>query len=183
MFLNSDSMVQLLVHFTKSAILTLLFLITCLSSLLAQTPSSLASVVIGKWSLTRYTETFGGETYNRPIAGVIKYEPKIDTVYKALDQGDTVGTYEFNANQSFTLSSRSGHGITRTIGNWRIAESDSTVTLYNIQTFTVRGPLPKSDHTLDLELRSLGGLFLLLIHYDSGLNSTHQLYYKKQVSD
>jgi hypothetical protein len=157
-------------------VILLTFYFTCAC---AQTKSMRPDLLKGKWKLTRYTETFDGETYNRPIAGVKNYEPKIDSSYKEMNQGDTVSVYEFKSDNTYTLSAKNGFGVVKVIGKWRTSDKDSIVTLYDMQTFTSKGPLEKSKNTYDLKVFSLGELFLVLSSYDSGLNSTHKLYYKK----
>lgn len=150
----------------------------------AQTKSKLADLLNGKWTLTRYTETFDGETYNRPIEGVINYEPKTDSSYKEMNQGDTVSIYEFRSNNSYTLYAKNGFGNVKTIGKWSSSDKDNIVTLYDMQTFTKsRGPLPKSSNSYDLQILYFDNYFLFLSYYDSGLNSTHKLYYKKTKAD
>jgi hypothetical protein len=156
--------------------LSTIFLLTIyFTHALAQTKSRLHDSVVGKWTLTRYTETFDGETYNRPIAGLKNYEPKTDSIYKEMNQGDTVSVYEFMFDQTYSLFGNKE----KRVGKWRTSDKDSLVTLYDIQAFTSKGPLPKSNGSYDLKMFSSGGLFLLLSSYDSGLNSTHKLYYKK----
>jgi hypothetical protein len=160
----------------KSKLPKIIFLVCLITYSSAQTKFKFSSLLKGKWALTRYTETFDGETYNRPIAGVKNYEPKTDSTYKEMNQNDTVSVYEFKANNTYTLFSREGN----VIGKWRTSDKDSLVTLYDIQSFNASNePLPKSDYSYNLKFISSGGFFLILSSYDSGLKSTHKLYYKK----
>jgi hypothetical protein len=163
-------------------LLTIAFLTICLTSTFSQTKKILPGLLKGKWTLTRYTETFNGETYNRPIAGVSVYEPKTDSAYKEMNQNDSISYYEFKSDRTYTLSGSKDFIIKRT-GKWRTSDKDSIVTLYDIQPFTVKGPLPIIKDGYDLKMFFRGGLFLVVSHYDRGLNSTHKLYYKKITTD